>query len=141
VNRPTNTPPDGDFVRYIERLAAGKVAPGSQGPVMTPQKAVPGAAPLAIDFGRTPPVAGQDMPAGISFAQHVKWAIGLWLATQLLARFVPGAGLWFVPVLALYAAWVIYSLIRKPSGAFIQALSEWASRKAQKIRKDPDNRE
>ena len=65
------------------------------------------------------------MPAGISFAQHVKWAIGLWLATQLLARFVPGAGLWFVPVLALYAAWVIYSLIRK----------------AQKIRKDPTTRE
>ena len=27
---PSNTPPDGDFVKYLERLTAGKPAPGAQ---------------------------------------------------------------------------------------------------------------
>ncbi|MDB5884945.1 MAG: hypothetical protein JWR74_1116 [Polaromonas sp.] len=141
MNQPTNTPPDGDFVRYIERLAAGKVAPGSQGPAGSSGKPAPAAAPLTIDFGRALPAVVQDMPAGMSFSQHVKWVAGLWLATQVLARFVPGAGSWFLPVLAIYIAWVAYTISRKPPGTFLKALSAAAGCSMQKIQKNSTTRD
>ena len=81
--------------------------------------------------------AGLQSVARIPFLRHVKWAVGLWVATQILARFVPGAGFWFIPLLAVYAAWVIYRLKSQPPGAFVRELAARARRTAEEARKVP----
>lgn len=133
--QPSNTPPDGDFVRYVERLTAGKAAPGAQENFFDPKKAVPADAPLAALAGRPSLKAALEPLARIPFLTHVKWVVALWIATQALARFVPGAGFLFIPVLALYAAWVIFTVRRKSPGAFFRELGEMARRAAEEARK------
>ena len=53
----------------------------------------------------------------------------------MLASFVPGTGFLFIPVLALYAAWVIFTLKRKPPGVFLKELRELATRAAEEAKK------
>ncbi|MEO7159588.1 MAG: hypothetical protein ABIX00_03575 [Polaromonas sp.] len=66
---------------------------------------------------------------------HLKSLVALWIATQLLVRFVPGAGFLLIPVLALYAVWMIFIIRRKPSGAFFKELRELAKRAAEEAGK------
>lgn len=133
--QPSNTPPDGDFVRYVERLTAGKAAPGVQENFFGPQKAMPADVSRDALAGRPSVKAGLEPLARIPFLTHVKWVVVLWIATQALAWFLPGAGFLFIPVLALYAAWVIFSIRRKPPGAFFRELGEMARRAAEQARK------
>ena len=123
--QPSNTPPDGDFVRYLERLTAAQALARD-----TPAAGAPVAIP-----GLTSAKAVLESVANIPFMRHVKWAAGLWVATQILARFVPGAGFLFIPLLAAYAAWVIYRLRSQPPGAFLQELAARARRAAEEARK------
>ena len=125
--QPSNTPPDGDFVRYVERLTAAQAVARD-----TPAAGAPTGVVVS------PAVkAGLQSVTSIPFLQHVKWAVGLWVGTQILARFVPGAGFLFIPLLAVYAAWVIYSLKSQPPGAFLQKLAARARRAAEEARKVP----
>lgn len=123
--QPSNTPPDGDFVRYLERLTAAQAVAGD-----TPAAGVPVASPGLPSVKAEPPSV-----AHIPFLRHVKWAVGLWVATQILAWFVPGAGFWFIPLLAVYAIWVIYRLRSQPPGAFLKELAARARRAAEEARK------
>jgi len=129
--QPSNTPPDGDFVRYVERLTAVQAVPGAQHKRFMPKDAVPAAGALAAS-----PALPSVTP--ILFLRHVKWGIGLWIATQILARFVPGTGFLFIPLLAVYAAWVVYTLSRTP-GVFPKDLGALARRAAEKNPKSPPN--
>ena len=123
--QPSNTPPDGDFVRYVERLTAAQ-AVARDTPAAGLSMAIP---------GRPSVKAGLQPLVNIPFLRHAKWAVGLWVGTQILAWFVPGAGFLFIPLLAVYAAWVIYSLRSRPPGAFIQELGALARRAAEEARK------
>ena len=142
--QPSNTPPDGDFVRYVERLTAGKAAPGAQENFFDPKKAVSADAPLVAVAGRPSVKAALEPLARFPFLTHVKWVVVLWIAAQALARFVPGTGFLFIPVLALYAAWVIFSITRKPPGTFFRELGGLVRRTAEEARKvqeiNPKNR-
>lgn len=133
--QPSNTPPDGDFVRYVERLTAGKAAPGAQENFFDPKKSMPADASRDALAGRPSVRAGLQPLAQIPFLTHVKWVVALWIATQALVWLVPGTGFLFIPVLALYAAWVIFSISRKPPGAFFRELGEMARRAAEEARK------
>ena len=117
---PSNTPPQGDFVRYIERLTAVKVPPQSE-PVPTA-----GSSPAFERFGMLK--AGLEPLAQIPFARHVRWVVGLWIAVKVLASFVPGTGFLWLPLLVFYAAWVIFNLRRKAPGAFPGELNTPARR-------------
>ena len=124
---PSNTPPDGDFVRYIERLTAAQ-AVARRTPAVDAPVAVPGLQASA---------QGLESGTRIPFMRHVRWAFGLWVATQILGRFVPGAGFLFIPLLAAYAAWLIYRLRSQPPGVFVNKMAALARRAAEEARKAP----
>ncbi|MBG6071212.1 MULTISPECIES: hypothetical protein [unclassified Polaromonas] len=125
--QPSNTPPDGDFVRYIDRLTAAQAVARSR-PVAGAPVAVPGLPPV---------VQGLKSGTRIPFMRHVRWAFVLWVATQILGRFVPGAGFLFIPMLAAYAAWLIYRLRSQPPGTFVNKMAALARRAAEDARKAP----
>lgn len=142
MEHPSDTPPDGDFVRYVERLTASnaaaalgprddKLAPGKVkarqpgSPVMASRAAVPAPAstPLNQPF------------AGIAVWSHVKWLVGLWIGIQLLANFVPWAGFLFFPALLAYVSWVILKANRQSSGALVHRVRELLLQAAQEAQK------
>ncbi|MEO8390421.1 hypothetical protein [Polaromonas sp.] len=73
---------------------------------------------------------------GISLLTHIKWVVGLWIATQALAGLVPGAGFLFLPALLAYAAWVIFKVNRNSSGALVRRLRELARQAAEEAKKN-----
>jgi hypothetical protein len=85
MSLPSNTPPDGDFASYVERLTNANAAAGDRENRFKP----PGENPPEIR-----PPAGTGLPpakpaaakAGVPFLTHVKWVVALWIA----ARRCPG---------------------------------------------------
>lgn len=131
----SDTPPLGDFVRYVERLTASnavaamdvrdvKLEPG-QANTTQPESAV-----SARSVGVPAPVSTQPF-AGIAVWSHLKWLLSLWIGIQLLARFVPWAGFLFLPAVLAYAVWVIFKVNRNSSGALIHRVRELVARAAQ----------
>jgi hypothetical protein len=141
----SNTPPNGDFVRYVERLTSGAPAPAMREDLFTPNNAGPGSTLLAASFGQVAATPGLAAPAplsGLSFLTHVKWVVALWIATQALAKLVPAASQLFIPALMLYAVWVIFRVSRHAAvsakkldaNPLVIRLSELAVRAAEKAR-------
>ncbi len=124
MNHLSNTPPDGDFVRYVERLTqqGAKLPSGShpaqaepvedmRQPTQRPVHQIK-AASEAAELSR------QEIAAafrGIRFTRHLPWLFGAWLISQVAARAVPGAGWLMVPVLFFYATW-IFTLVNENRG-------------------------
>ncbi|MDQ3058777.1 MAG: hypothetical protein M3R45_04550 [Pseudomonadota bacterium] len=130
----SDTPPDGDFAAYVERLTGGPEGTAQPETLFAPQA---GTTPPSTTFA---PSAGlpsvKTLPqavASISYLGHIKWLVVAWLATQALARLVPGAGFLFIPVLLGYAGWVMFRINRHSSGALasrVQALTQKTIQKA-----------
>ena len=132
---PSDTPPDGDFARYVERLTASNAAQGVREDMRQPNAGHPASAPLAVSSAKPLVKASLEPVAATAFFTHVKWVVAAWLGTQLLARFVPGAGFLFIPALLAYAAWVIVKANRNASGALAQRFREWLQRAAEEVKK------
>ena len=138
----SDTPPDGDFASYVERLTGANASAGAREDLFKPhgpQDAATQSSPpsrFSASSG-TPSVKSVAAPlAGISLLTHIKWVLGLWIATQVLAKFVPGAGFLFMPALLAYAAWVIFKVNRNSSGALVQRLRELARQAAEEAKKN-----
>ena len=118
----SNTPPDGDFVRYLERLTTGDLSvvavPQVMGegsaqrrqPQVVHQKAdVEGHEPLHAQ--PTQPVqpapdSGAAQVAMERLAVHLKSAAVILVVTQILGVLIPGMGYLLLPALAAYVWYV-----------------------------------
>jgi len=127
MQHPSDTPSNGDFVRYVERLTASNaaVALGKHDNMLEPRKKT-----ILPDSPVAPRPAGVPAPVltqpfrGFVFWSHVKWLVALWVATQLLTNFVPWAGFLFLPAVLAYAAWVIFKARRHSSGDLAHRVRE-----------------
>ena len=125
MNHPSNTPPDGDFVRYIEQLA------GSDPLVAHEDMRQPREAVQSGVFPESVASSGQTALApfaGIAFARHLRWLVAVWIATQLLTRFFSQAGFLIIPVLMGYVGWLIFRVNQNLGGSLVNRFRELADK-------------
>ena len=135
----SNTPPHGDFVSYLERLTAVKVPPEPKAMLRASGPVVKADAPGFAGDGFGPFKVGLGPLTKVAFMRHVRWVVGIWAAVKVLAWLVPGARYLLVPLLVLYAAWVMFSLKPNAPSAFPGRLRRLAGRIAEPLAKAQNN--
>lgn len=115
---PSDTPPDGDFARYIEQLTAKSSAHalGKPGvPAVSHGQYREGSSPLAAERARsaergkqTARVESPRPAAGVSLWAVGKWVVIAWVALEVLSAVFPRAGMLVLPLLMVFAAWAFY---------------------------------
>lgn len=130
---PSDTPPDGDFARYVEKLSAASAAAVVEKQAITDAQPHRGPAPAAARPVRREP-AHSAKPAGPSLWTVGKWVLMIWVALQLLSVLLPRAGMFSVPLLLAFAAWAIYRFKKSSPALLAGRLRELAEQAAKEFK-------
>jgi hypothetical protein len=133
---PSDTPPDGDFVRYVEKLAAASEAAVFAKQATTDVQARRGPVPAAARPARREVAqsTASARPAGPSLWTVGKWVLMAWVGLQLLSVLLPRAGMFSVPFLLAFAAWAIYRFKKSPPALLTGRLRELAEQAAKEFK-------
>jgi hypothetical protein len=136
VQLPSDTPPDGDFARYVEKLSAASAAAVLAKQAITDAQPHRGPVSVVARPVRREPVqsATPAKPAGASLWTVGKWVLMIWIALQLLSVVLPRAEMFSVPLLLAFAAWAIYRFKKSSPALLTGRLRELAEQAAKEFK-------
>ena len=151
MNQSSDTPPNGDFARYIEQLMSANAAKAGAGvredllhsPAKLPGLSAktraaraPSPSLSAAHQARTPAVPAYSASLiGKELVRHLRWLLFAWIGLQLLGLVWGGAAILFVPLLLAYVGWLVFRLRRNSSGELMGRFQAWAQKIAEQSRK------
>lgn len=127
----SDTPKDGDFVRYVDQLGLARQQQAASKLSQTAQVAIPKALQPTIKATRDPVSTLPAAPTSDGFSvssllKPLRWLVLLWVVTQVLSQWLPGAGLLFFPVLLAGAAWWFFRFKDGAVDQIVARLKEYA---------------